>query len=205
MARSGNLVRVTYFISTALLLFLVIDPLGNVPLFLSATRHINPARRQWVIARELLIALGIMVAFFFVGSWFLGILHITSPAMAIGGGLILMFIAVKMVFPNASSPLVEDVKGEPLIVPMAVPYVAGPSILATEVILVHQSQSQWPLLLLALGSAWLVASIILFCSGFLHRILGDRGITAMERLMGMVLVLIAAQMLLDGMKDFFNL
>ena len=195
----------TYFISTALLLFLVIDPLGNVPLFLSATRHISASRRQWVIARELLIALVIMVAFFFVGSWFLGILHITQPAMAIGGGLILMFIAVKMVFPNASSSLTEDVTGEPLIVPMAVPYVAGPSILATEVIMVHQSQSQWPILLLALATAWLVGSIILFCSGFLHRVLGDRGITAMERLMGMVLVLISAQMLLDGVKAFLEL
>jgi len=205
LALSGNLDEVTYFISTALLLFLVIDPLGNIPLFLTATRNISSSRRQWVIARELLIALGIMVAFFFVGSWFLGILHITQPAMAIGGGLILMFIAVRMVFPGASSPLIEDVTGEPLIVPMAVPYVAGPSILATEVILVHQSQSQWPLLLAALGTAWLVASIILFCSGFLHRVFGDRGITALERLMGMVLVLISAQMLLDGIKDFFNL
>jgi len=196
---------VAYFVSTALLLFLVIDPLGNIPLFLAATRNIAPERRQKVIARELLIALGIMVLFFFVGSWFLNILHITHPAMAVGGGLILMFIAVRMVFPSATSPLTEDVKGEPLIVPMAVPYVAGPSVLATEVILVHQSQGQWPVLLASLVTAWLLGATIMFCSGFLQRILGDRAITAMERLMGMVLVLISAQMLLDGIKDFFQL
>jgi len=194
-----------YFISAALLLFLVIDPLGNIPLFLSATRNITADRRQKVIARELLIALAIMALFFFLGSWFLNVLHITPPALAVGGGLILMFIAVKMVFPSASGPLNEEVTGEPLIVPMAVPYMAGPSVLATEVILVHQSQGQWPLLLGAVGAAWLAAAIILYCSGFLQRVLGDRGITAMERLMGMVLVLISAQMLMDGIHDFFQM
>jgi len=193
----------TYFVSTALLLFLVIDPLGNIPLFLSATKAVAPARRQRVIARELAIALLIMVLFFFVGSWFLNVLHITQPALAVGGGLILMFIAVKMVFPNPASPLNQVVDDEPLIVPMAVPYVAGPSVLATEVILVHQSKGDWLVLLAALVTAWLVGSAILFCSGFLQRIFGDKAITAIERLMGMVLVLISAQMLLDGIQSFF--
>jgi len=195
----------TYFVSSALLLFLVMDPLGNVPLFLSATRTVAPKRRQRVIARELVIALIVMVAFFFLGSWFLNTLHITQPALSVGGGLILMFIAVKMVFPSASAPLNQAVDGEPLIVPMAVPYVAGPSVLATEVILVHQSNGQWPLLLGALGAAWLVGSIILYASGLLERVLGDKALTAIERLMGMVLVLISAQMLLDGISAFAGL
>jgi len=193
----------TYFASTALLLFLVIDPLGNIPLFLAATKSVAPARRQRVIARELTIALVIMVLFFFVGSWFLNVLHITQPALAVGGGLILMFIAVKMVFPNPASPLTQDVDDEPLIVPMAVPYMAGPSVLATEVILVHQSKGDWLVLLAALVTAWLVGSVILYCSGFLQRIFGDKAITAIERLMGMVLVLISAQMMLDGIQSFF--
>lgn len=195
----------TYFISAALLLFLVIDPLGNIPLFLAATHHIDPGRRQKVIARELLIALVVMLLFFLAGGWVLSILHITEPALGVGGGLILMFIAVRMVFPNASSPLNESVAGEPFIVPMAVPYVAGPSILATEMILVQQSGAQWWLLLAALLTAWLLASIILFFSGFLHKVFHDKGTTAIERLMGMVLVLLSAQMLLDGIKEFFQL
>lgn len=193
-----------YFASSALLLFLVIDPLGNIPLFLSATKTVATHRRQKVIARELLIALVAMVAFFFVGSWFLTMLHITQPALSVGGGLILMLIAVKMVFPNSAAPLSQEVDGEPLIVPMAVPYMAGPSVLATEVILVHQSQDKWLLLLAALITAWLISSVILYCSGFLQRMLGDKAITAIERLMGMVLVLISAQMLLDGLQAFFN-
>jgi len=195
----------TYFVSSALLLFLVMDPLGNVPLFLAATRTVDSKRRQRVIARELVIALVIMVLFFFVGSWFLNTLHITQPALSVGGGLILMFIAVKMVFPNANAPLSQTVDGEPLIVPMAVPYMAGPSVLATEVVLVHQSQGRWPILLAALGAAWLLGSIILFCSGLLERVLGDKALTAIERLMGMVLVLISTQMLLNGIGAFVGL
>jgi len=194
-----------YFVSSALLLFLVIDPLGNIPLFLAATKSLEPKRRQHVIARELLAALVIMVLFFFLGSWFLNTLHITSPALSVGGGLILMFIAVKMVFPNSAGSINEDIKGEPFIVPMAVPYMAGPSILATEVVLVHQSGGKWPILLGALGAAWLVGSVILMAAGWLQRVLGDKAVTAIERLMGMVLVLISAQMLLTGVSEFIQL
>jgi len=194
----------TLFTSAALLLFLVIDPLGNVPLFLTAIRTVPQKRRQRIIARELLISLVIMALFFFLGSWFLNTLHITQPALSVGGGLILLLIAIKMVFPNSASPLVQEVSGEPFIVPMAVPYMAGPGVLATEVILVHQSPGQWLWLLAALAAAWLVSSIILYCSGFLERILGDKGLAALEKLMGMILVLISAQMLLDGISAFLG-
>jgi len=180
------------------------DPLGNIPLFLTATKSVAPNRRQKVIARELVISAFIMVAFFLVGGKLLQALHITQPALAAGGGLILMFIAVKMVFPNPSAPLNQEVDGEPLIVPMAVPYMAGPSVLATEVILAYQAGPHWLLLLGALLTAWLIGSIILYCSGFLQRVIGDKAITAIERLMGMVLVLISSQMLLEGIKDFFQ-
>ena len=194
-----------YFVSSALLLFLVIDPLGNIPLFLSATKSLEPKRRQYVIARELLVALVIMVLFFFVGSWFLNTLHITSSALSVGGGLILMFIAVKMVFPGSAGSINQDIQGEPFVVPMAVPYMAGPSILATEVVLVHQAGDKWPVLLGALGAAWLVGSVILMAAGLLQRVLGDKAVTAIERLMGMVLVLISAQMMLTGISEFIQL
>jgi len=193
-----------YFVSSALLLFLVIDPLGNIPLFLAATKSLEPKRRQFVIARELLAALVIMVLFFFVGSWFLNTLHITSSALSVGGGLILMFIAVKMVFPGSVGSINQDISGEPFIVPLAVPYMAGPSILATEVVLVHQAQDKWPILLGSLGAAWLVGSGILMAAGLLQRLLGDKAVTAIERLMGMVLVLISAQMLLTGVSEFIQ-
>jgi len=190
------------FFSVALTLFLVMDPLGNVPLFLSSTKHVRPERRQRVIGRELLIALGLMIAFLFVGGRLLSLLHIGEPALAIGGGVILMLIAVRMVFPSTRS-LAEDVDGEPLIVPMAVPYVAGPSVLATEAIFMTRMPERWPMLLLALLACWAVVSVILYASGFLQRILGDKVLNALERLAGMILIVLSAQMVLDGIAAAF--
>ena len=190
------------FFSVALTLFLVMDPLGNVPLFLSSTKHVRPERRQRIIARELLIALVLMIAFLFAGGRLLSLLHIGEPALAVGGGLILGLIAVRMVFPSTRS-LAEDVDGEPFIVPMAVPYVAGPSVLATEAIFMTQMPDRWPMLLLALVACWAVVSVILYASGFLQRVLGDKVLNALERLAGMILIVLSAQMLLDGIAAAF--
>jgi len=191
------------FLSVALTLGLVMDPLGNIPLFLSSTKNVRPERRQRVIARELLISLVLMVAFLFVGGKLLNLLHVGQPALAVGGGLILMLIAIRMVFPSAQTSLAESIDGEPFIVPMAVPYVAGPSVLATEAILMTQMPDRWPMLLLALLACWFVVAIILYASGFLQRILGDKVLNALERLAGMILIVLAAQMLLDGLGQFF--
>ena len=197
-----EVMTVREFFSVALTLVLVMDPIGNIPLFLTSTKNVKPERRQRVIARELVISLAIMVVFLFAGGRLLNLLHITQPALGVGGGLILMLIAVRMVFPSAQS-LAEDVDGEPFIVPMAVPYMAGPSVLATLAIMMTQMPQDWPVLLLALTVCWLVAAIILYASGFLQRVLGNKVINALERLMGMILIVLASQMLLDGIAGFF--
>jgi multiple antibiotic resistance protein len=194
---------VELFLSATLTLFFVMDPVGNLPLFLSATRKVHPKRIQKVIARELVIALVIMLVFLFVGGRLLNLLNVTEPALSVGGGLILMLIAVRMVFPSPANPLAEEVPDEPLIVPMAVPYVAGPSVLATEIVLINQAPGHWYVILAALFVAWFIGGIILFLSGFLQRILGERMLSAMERLMGMLLVVMSAQMLLSGIQEFF--
>jgi len=191
------------FLSVALTLILVMDPIGNIPLFLSSTKKLEPRRRQRVIARELLIALAIMVVFLFVGGRLLSLLHIGEPALAVGGGVILMLIAVRMVFPTAR-PLAEDIDDEPFIVPMAMPYVVGPSVLATEAIFINQMPHRWPMLLLAITVCWLVVAVVLYASGFLQRVLGDKVLNALERLMGMILIVLAAQMLLNGLGAFFG-
>jgi len=192
------------FLSVAVTLVLVMDPIGNIPLFLTSTKNVAPERRQRIIARELVISLVLMVAFLFVGGHLLNLLHIGQPALAVGGGVILMLIAVRMVFPSTTSSLVEDVHGEPFIVPMAVPYVVGPSVLATEAILMNQMPHRTGMLLLAIGACWLVVSIVLYTCGFLQRILGDKVLNALERLMGMILIVISAQMILDGIRQFFG-
>lgn len=187
-------------LSAALLLFLVMDPLGNIPFFLSALKKVDPARQNRIVVRELLIALAVLVVFLFLGRYILQALHLTEPALTLSGGVILFLIALRMVFPSDERPLREDVEGEPFIVPLAIPYVAGPSALATELLLMSQEPDRWVEWLLALLLAWFVTSLILYFSGSLRHVLGPKGLLAIERLMGMVLIAVAIQMLLNGVR-----
>ncbi len=188
-------------VSAALLLFLVMDPLGNVPFFLTALKNVEEGRRQRVVARELLVALGVLVFFLFTGRYTLELLHISSPALTVAGGVILLLIAIRMVFPSTDRTLREELAGEPFIVPLAIPYVAGPSAVATELLLMSREPGRWPEWLLALLLAWSASSIILFFASGLRRYLRERGLIAIERLMGMVLITIAVQMLMDGIEQ----
>ena len=179
------------------LLFLVIDPFGNVPFFVSALDKVAPERRRRVVIRELLIAYIVMVVFLFFGDPLLRILGISNPALTIAGGVILFLIALRMVFPIRGREA-EEIDGEPLIVPLAIPYVAGPSVLAMELLLMSDEPGRWPTWLLAITVAWAgSAVIVLFGSQIVDR-LGRRGLIAIERLMGMILVAIAIQMFLTG-------
>lgn len=190
-------------LSAFVVFFLIMDPLGNIPLFLAALRTTPPERRQWVILRECLIALAIMVAFLFGGQGLLNLLGIEGAALEAAGGVILLLIAIRMVFPTPERNLREATLGEPFIVPLAVPYVAGPSLLAMEVVLISQNFDAWPVYLGALGMAWAATTVILYASGFLHRVVGERTLVAIERLMGMILVILAIQMMMNGAKEFF--
>lgn len=187
--------------AAALLLFLVMDPLGNVPLFLTALRKVDPARQQRVVLRELLIALGVLLAFLFSGRYLLELLRISEPALTTAGGVILLLIALRMIFPSAERPLREEIEGEPFIVPLAIPYVAGPSTLATELLLMSQEPERWLEWTAALLLAWTASAVILFSGSGLRRFLGDRGLTAVERLMGMVLITVAIEMLMTGIAQ----
>lgn len=189
--------------SAALLLFFVMDPLGNVPLFLSALKAVDPARRTWVVARELLVAYGLLVAFLFVGRPLLDTLHISEPALTLAGGIVLFLIALRMVFPGVHGALAEESDGEPFIVPLAIPYVAGPSALATVLLLASSQPERHVDWFLAISGAWVATAAILLCGAGLARVLGTRGLTAVERLMGMVLVASAVQMALDGLAKAF--
>ncbi len=186
--------------SAAIMLFLVIDPLGNVPFFLSALKNVEPQRQKRIIARELLIALFVLVSFLFLGRFFLEVLHISEPALSIAGGVLLFLIALRMIFPSAEYLSGEEVAGEPFIVPLAIPYVAGPSALATALLLMSREPSRWPEWLLALIIAWSGTSVIIFFASGLKRYLGERALIAIERLMGMVLITVAIQMLLTGLQ-----
>ena len=191
-------------LSAAVLLFFVMDPLGNVLLFLSALKPVEPARYRFVIVRELVIALVIMVLFLFLGRYVLDLLHVSRAALTAGGGFILLLIAIRMVFPSHERSLREQVQGEPFIVPLAVPYTAGPSMLATELLLMSREPERWPVWLGAVVLAWCAGAAILFFASNLGRLLGERGLTAVERLMGMLLVVVGVEMLMTGAAEYLR-
>jgi MarC family membrane protein len=188
--------------SAAILLFLVMDPMGNIPFFLTALRHVEPARQGRVIGRELLIAYAVMVGFLFAGRPLLALVAISEPALTIAGGVILFLIALRMVFPPPGRSRHEEVEGEPFIVPLAVPYVAGPSVLATELLFMSREPDRWGTWLVALTLAWVATAAILVLASRLRAFLSPRAMIATERLMGMVLVAIAIQMFLNGVAAY---
>lgn len=190
-------------LSATLLLITIMDPLGNVATFVSGLRPVPPERRMRVIARELVIALVILILFLFLGPWLLGLLHLKQEALFISGGIVLFLIALKMIFPNARHAA-DDPMEEPFIVPLAVPMIAGPSVLATLLVLVSTQPEQIWHWFAALLIAWGVTAAVLLCSPAIARVLKEKGAMAVERLMGMLLVMVAVQMLLNGIKHYIQ-
>lgn len=189
-------------LSAALLLFLVMDPLGNIPLFMTTLNKVDPVRQRKVVVRELLIALAALVAFLFLGRYLLSVLHLTETALTTAGGIILMIIALKMIFPRRDNSLQVDIEGEPFIVPLAIPYVAGPSAMATALLMMSSEPARWPEWLLAVFAAWFVSAVIIYFASYFAKFLGEKGLIAIERLMGMLLITVAVQMLLNGIAEF---
>jgi MarC family membrane protein len=190
--------------SAAMLLFIVMDPFGNIPLFMTAMSHVKPERYRRVIVRELLIALGVLLAFLFLGRYLLQLLQISETALTAAGGTVLLLIAIKMIFPRSGGLSEDTPDGEPFIVPLAIPYVAGPSAMASVLLIMTREPARWPEWLGAVVLAWLVSGAIICASGPLVRLLGKKALTAIERLMGMVLVAVAIQMLMSGVAQFMG-
>lgn len=188
----------TSTISTALLLFLILDPLGNIPVFLSVLKPLTPARRRIVLMREMLIALGVLFAFLWGGIYVLELMHLRQESVSIAGGIVLFLIGLKMIFPSPEGMFGETSGGEPFIVPLAIPLVAGPSGMASVMLLGSQEPDRMADWSLALFLAWLATAVILFSATRLYKVLGQAFLVAVERLMGMLLVAISVQMLMDG-------
>jgi len=189
------------FLSALILLLLVMDPLGNVPLTLAVLRNTEPTRRRAIILREMFIALGVLVGAMFVGPWVMHVLRLENLVLQLAGGIVLFIIAINMIFPNEQS-LAQPEDSEPLIVPIAVPLVAGPSAIATLLLLSSQHPDNTKEVLLALLAAWAVTAVVLLLSTRLSDLLGKKGLRAVERLMGMVLIMVATQMFLSGVRTF---
>jgi MarC family membrane protein len=188
--------------SAAVLLLLVIDPFGNVPIVVSALANVAPERRAKVILRECAAAYVILLAFMFGGQAFLRWLQLSEVSLAIAGGIILFLIALRMVFPHPEGVFGDAPGTEPFLVPLAFPLSGGPSANATVMLMVSRNPSQRLAWVVALTAAMAVATIVLVAAYRLQRVLGERGMIAVERLMGLVLTALAVQMLLDGVRAF---
>ena len=190
------------FISSVFTLTLVMDPLGNMPPFVTALKGVPEERRRAVVTRELFIALGIMVFFLLFGRSLMAFLALDIISLSVGGGIVLFLIAIQMIFPSHHASFGELPGGEPFIVPLAIPLIAGPSTITT-ILIFSMNSGGWLGTLAVIIVAWLINMAIL--AGFSERIsrfMGARGLIAMEKLMGMILVTISVQMIMTGLKKF---
>jgi len=190
------------FASATILLILITDPIGNIPIFANALKHVAPERRARVILREVLIAFALLLTFMFVGESFLRVMNLSELSLQIGGGVILFLIALRMIFPPAKSPDAPESLAEPLIVPLAIPAIAGPSALATVLLLVSQAPEKRLEWVAALCVTMTVSAVVLVLAERIQRVAGDRFVVALERLMGLVLVAVSIEMMLRGIKTF---
>lgn len=189
--------------SMALSLFLLMDSIGNVPIFLSILKEIEPKRQRFIIMRELLIALAIIFIFYFIGDTFLSFLDISQQAVLISGGIILFVIGIRLVFPDKDKKETLVAGGEPFLVPLAVPLVSGPAVLAAVTLYSHQGLPIWTCLG-AICLAWSATMLVLLGAVPLKKILGDRGLAACERFTGLLLIMIAVQMFLNGLHPILS-
>jgi MarC family membrane protein len=188
-------------LSASLLLFFVMDPFGNVPVFLAVLKDVDPARRTRIILRELVFSLLTLLFFLALGRYVLDAFRISPVALELAGGVILFILALRLIFPTRGTTIMGDPPGgEPFIVPLAIPLLAGPSAISIILLMRSREPDRWLEWLIAILCAWAATSVILLLSGPLMRILKQRGLFALERLMGLLLTTLAIEMFIAGLR-----
>jgi MarC family membrane protein len=189
-------------VSAIVLLVLVTDPFGNVPLAVASLRSVPRERHSRIVARECLIAYVVLLVFLFGGQAFLALMHLSETSLAIAGGVILFLIALRMVFAHPDGVFGDAAAAEPYIVPLAIPAIAGPSALATVMLMASRGTTPVGTLVIAISVAMLVMLVVLLAADRVQRVIGERGVVALERLTGLVLTALAVEMLLTGVRTF---
>jgi len=191
------------FLSAFILLLLVLDPLGSLPIFIPVMREVSPQRRRWVAVREVGIAFSVLFAFMFLGEGFLRVMHLSERSLEVGGGVILLMVAIRMIF-SAEGGVYGTPEGkEPMIFPLAIPLLAGPSAMATVLLLASRQPERLATWVGALACAMAVSLTILLLCNRIRQWVGDSVVSAFEKLMGLVLTAIAVEMILAGLKRYF--
>ena len=191
------------FVSALILLLLVLDPLGSLPIFIPIMREVRPERRAWVALREVAIAFGVLFAFMFFGDSFLRVMRLSERSLEVAGGVILLMVAIRMIFSHAGGVYGTPQGKEPLIFPLAVPLLAGPSAMATVLLLASRQPDRLMTWVAALTCAMLVSGLVLLLCDRIRNWVGDSVVSATEKLMGLVLTAIAVEMILAGLKRYF--
>jgi MarC family membrane protein len=191
------------FFHAFILLFLVTDPVGNIPLFVSVLSDVSPKRRWKIVVRECIIAFVLLLMFMLLGRHFLAAIQLSEISLRIGGGVVLFLIALRMIFPQPGGIMGDNGSGaEPFIVPLAIPALAGPSALATVLLFSSGTRTELTVHIGALFTVAIVWLVILLAADRLQAALGIRVMKAFERLMGLILTAIAVEMLLAGIRDY---
>jgi MarC family membrane protein len=190
-------------LSAFILLLLVLDPLGSLPVFIPIMRDVPPPRRTWVAVREVGIAFGVLAAFMFLGEGFLQVMRLSERSLEVAGGVILLIIAIRMIFSVEGGVYGVAEGREPFIFPLAVPLLAGPSAMATVLLLASRQPDRMLSWVGALAGAMLVSGLVLLLCERIRRLIGDSMVSAVEKLMGLVLTAIAVEMVLAGLKRYF--
>jgi MarC family membrane protein len=190
-------------LSAFVLLLLVLDPFGSLPVFISVMRAVEPARRTRVALREASIAFAVLLAFMFAGRGFLRLMHLSERSLEVAGGVILLIIAIRMIFHSGGEIYAADGKREPFVFPLAVPLLAGPSAMATVLLLASRAPDRMIEWAGALTAAMAVSAAVLLAADRLRKLLGASMVSALEKLMGLVLTAIAVEMILAGLKRYF--
>jgi multiple antibiotic resistance protein len=189
--------------SITIVLFLIMDPVGNITAFLSLMSEVEEKKRKWVLIREILIAVAAMYLINYCGKYLIDVLEISKTTITLTSGLILFLVALKILFPGPQSLRLNLPKGEPFIIPLAIPLIAGPSLLAT-ILLYAQLQESYLMMTWAIAIASLATYVVFLLAPFLFRVLGQNGLLALEKLMGMVLILIAVERFTGGLHLFIH-
>ncbi len=189
-------------LSAVVMLLLVMDPVGNAVNAVVLLKAVPPERRARVVLRESLIAIGILFAFLLGGRYLLNVLGIREPVLTVAGGVVLFLIAIRMIFTPKDGIFGAGPEGEPFVVPLATPFLAGPSAMAVVLLLASSNPDRLVDWSIALGIVWGVIVTALLVSGWLLRVLGERGATAVQKLMGMILTAVAIQLLFTGMETY---
>jgi len=190
------------FTSAVVILLLVADPFGNIPVFVALLRNVDPARRVRVVVRECAIALAVLIAFMLYGKQFLDLMGLSDRSLNIAGGVILFLIALRMVFREGDRIFGGLPDGEPFIVPLAIPSIAGPAAIATVILLVSRAPERMVEWTIAICVAMAASLVVLLFAERISRLVGERGLYAFERLMGLILTAVAVEMLLRGIEAF---